>query len=223
MFALSSLRLRALASDVTVKVTYIGSSNKPVLHASGTLASGTRNNLAEITGQAVPGECHSARLEIDNACVIAPAYGAASAEIMPANDGDGFDGGTYVIGREAGPQIAIKSAISEYWRAASGITSVTGTAFWLHENNTGAGGIDDSATLSKDRTHVIITALTGAPLNIRVGAAASTSARTVQAYPGGDPVPVLAGPGDRVSVIASDGITPTTFEARQVRAEVKGA
>ncbi len=110
-----------------------------------------------------------------------------------------------------------RQKVTNYWLPPSGIASVAGTPFWLFEDNTGAGGINDSAALSRDRTGLMVTVLTGVPLNIRINYAASTSVWTVQAYPGGDPVPVPAGPGDRVSIVASDGATTTTFEVQQVR------
>lgn len=103
------------------------------------------------------------------------------------------------------------------WQAASGIASVAGTAMWLFEDNTGAGGIDDSGARSGDRTHLVVTCFTGVPLNIRVNAAAGTSVYTVQALPGEPPAEIMLSPDDRVSVIASDGATATAFEAKQVR------
>lgn len=104
------------------------------------------------------------------------------------------------------------------WKAKSSIVTVSSTARWLFEDNTGAGGVDDSSRFDPTRTHVVITVHSGVPVNIQVNDPAQTSAWCMQAFPGSEPAVVPCRPGDRISVIASDGSTVTSFQALQVRA-----
>lgn len=100
MYAIQSLRLRALADDVDVKITYIGTANKPIGYATGTLTATERADIASITGEAIPGGSIGALLEISADCVVMPAYGVDAAEVAAANDGQTFSSGILVLGKD---------------------------------------------------------------------------------------------------------------------------